>query len=99
MHSNELLEELRELDPKQLVILPGGLFEFDDGLGFIFSTPALLQNMERALDEWGDDVPLETDGTYKVSHNGWPHLSLVSHTLHYDKHTHKIQQMYRPFII
>ena len=44
MHSNELLEELsRELDPKQLVILPGGLFDFDDGLGFIFSTPIAIE--------------------------------------------------------
>ena len=96
---NELLEELGELDPKQLVILPGGVFEFGDGLGFVFSTPALLQNMQRALEEWEDDLPLETDGTYKVSYNGWPLLSLGSHTLHYNKNTHKIQQSYRPFSI
>eukprot|EP00976_Prorocentrum_cordatum_P033781 687581-Prorocentrum_minimum.AAC.1 len=64
-------EEAMRVQPTKLVMLHDGEFDIrkDGGYGFAFSTVELLKNAVRAKEAWGDEIPLMTDGTYKLLHN------------------------------
>ncbi|KAK3264238.1 hypothetical protein CYMTET_27010 [Cymbomonas tetramitiformis] len=85
------------LDTDQLVVLPGGVFALDDGMGFVFSSISLLGNVVTAKKAWGSKIPSETDGTYKIVYNGWPCLVYGTHSVEYDTARHSIRQSFRPW--
>jgi DNA-binding IscR family transcriptional regulator len=50
--------------------------------GWVFSSQALLLNLVHVLEATdGKDVYLSCDGTYKLLHNGWVLINLISETL------------------
>lgn len=50
--------------------------------GWVFSSKALLLNLANVLQATnGTNVYLSCDGTYKLLHNGWVLLNLISETI------------------
>ncbi|KAK3252794.1 hypothetical protein CYMTET_37928 [Cymbomonas tetramitiformis] len=90
-------EDALALDKDELIVLPDGVFSLEDGMGFVFSSIGLLENVVRAKAAWGSSMPSETDGTYKIVYNGWPCLVYVTHTLKYNKERNCIQHSFVPF--
>ena len=94
----EDLEEAKRVQPTKLVVLRNGEFDIRShgGYGFAFSTLELLRNAVRAKEAWGDEIPLMTDGTYKLLHNGWVLIPFGTISLRYDDHQNRISQQFRP---
>jgi len=90
--------EAANFPENQLFVLPGGVFETADGMGFVVSTRRVLANVSRARKAWGPRIPGEVDGTHKLLYNGWPLLVFGTHHVYYNTKTKLIQHNFRPFI-
>jgi hypothetical protein len=90
------VEEVNNLGKKTLVVLKGGVFELSQSHGFSFSCVSLLENFLSAREAWGERIPLETDGTFKILYNAWPLITLGTHSIYYDNHHGKISHQFRP---
>ena len=68
-------------------ILPGSLLNDGEAQGFCFSSPGLIQQLWKAHQQLGENLCLETDGTYKLHHGNWVLCPVGTHTTRqYSKH-------------
>lgn len=51
--------------------------------GFVFSSPAILNNTKIVLRDQIEGISLAMDGTYKLLHNNWVLVVLGTHTVNY----------------
>jgi hypothetical protein len=79
--------------------LPGVLHKKDETIALTFTSKAMVENLKGAIESTNNNLPIFSDGTFKITNRGWVLLVIGTITLRVcDDKNHTLRHSFRPLM-